>query len=58
MSESRATNSGSSILSPRLLLIVLALALAGIGLLVLELPEELQSVPDVPLDLQDAPDLG
>ncbi len=57
MSESRATNSGSSILSPRLLLIVLALALAGIGLLVLELPEELQSVPDVPLDLQDAPDL-
>jgi LPS export ABC transporter protein LptC len=57
MPESRATSPGSSILNQRLLLILLALALAGIGLLVLELPEELQPVRVVPLDLQDAPDL-
>ena len=57
MSESRATSPGSSRLSQRFLLILLALALAGIGLLVLELPEELQPERKVPLDLQDAPDL-
>jgi len=57
MSESRATSPGSSRFSQRFLLILLALALAGIGLLVLELPEELQPVREVPLDLQDAPDL-
>ncbi len=57
MSESRAASPGSSRSSQRFLLILLALALAGIGLLVMELPDELQPVREVPLDLQDAPDL-
>jgi LPS export ABC transporter protein LptC len=57
MPESRATSPGSSRLSQRFLLIFLGVALAGIGLLVMELPEELQPVRKVPLDLQDAPDL-